>query len=67
MHDEKLEPNGRAAVKFSISHAIERDPSKFIDAATGGWLKVLSNLKSLMETGSTVLRDPYPAENTRAA
>ena len=28
--------------------------------ASGGWPKVISNLKSLLETGSAVLQDPYP-------
>ena len=55
----ELEPSG-LAVKLSITHTIERDPSKLIAAVSGGWPKVLSNLKSLLETGSTVLRDPYP-------
>jgi len=50
----ELEPSG-AAVKLSITHTIGRDPSKFIAAVSGGWPKILSNLKSLLETGSTVL------------
>ncbi len=56
----ELEPSG-TAVKLSITHTIERDPSKLIMAVSGGWPKVLSNLKSLLETGSVVLADPYPA------
>jgi uncharacterized protein YndB with AHSA1/START domain len=55
----ELEPSG-AAVKLSITHTIEREPSQFIDAVSGGWPKVISNLKSLLETGSAVLQDPYP-------
>jgi uncharacterized protein YndB with AHSA1/START domain len=55
----ELEPSG-TAVKLSITHTIECQPSKFIDAVSGGWPKVLSNLKSLLETGSVVLQDPYP-------
>jgi hypothetical protein len=27
---------------------------------SGGWPKVLSNLKSLLETGAVALVDPYP-------
>lgn len=50
----ELEPNG-PAVKLTITHSIERDPSKFIAAVTGGWPKVMSNLKSLLETGSIAL------------
>ena len=49
----ELEPSG-TAVKLSITHTIECAPSKFIEAVSGGWPKVVSNLKSLMETGSIV-------------
>ena len=55
----ELEPSG-AAVKLSITHTIEREPSKLIVAVSGGWPKVISNLKSLLETGSIVLEEPYP-------
>ena len=55
----ELEPNG-TAVKLSITHTIEREPSKFIAAVSGGWPKIISNLKSLLESGSIVLQDPYP-------
>jgi uncharacterized protein YndB with AHSA1/START domain len=55
----ELEPIG-PAVKLSIVHTIERDPSKFIAAVSGGWPKIISNLKSLLETGAAVLKDPYP-------
>ena len=60
----ELEPNG-TAVKLSITHTIERDPSKFIEAVSGGWPKIMSNLKSLLETGSAVLQDPYPKAGPR--
>src|SRR5262249_26861070 len=40
----ELEPIG-ATVKLSITHTIEREPSKFIAAVSGGWPKILSNLK----------------------
>ena len=36
-----------------------------IVAVSGGWATIISNLKSLLETGSTVLRDPYPTGNQR--
>jgi len=54
----ELEPAG-TAVKLSITHTIERDPSKFIAAVSGGWPKIISNLKSLLETGSVVLSDSW--------
>jgi len=58
----EIEPSG-SAVKLSITHTIEREPSKFIEAVTGGWPKIVSNLKSLLETGSAALVDPYPAQS----
>jgi uncharacterized protein YndB with AHSA1/START domain len=58
----ELEPVG-SAVKLSITHTIERDPSQLIVAVSGGWPKIISNLKSLLETGSTALNDPYPARS----
>ena len=61
----ELESNG-TAVKLTITHTIEREPSKFIAAVSGGWPKVISNLKSLLETGSIALRDPYPIEGARS-
>ncbi|HKB79104.1 MAG TPA: SRPBCC family protein [Thermoanaerobaculia bacterium] len=60
----ELEPSG-TAVKLSITHASERDLSKLIESVSGGWPKVLSNLKSLLETGTAVIQDPYP--RTQAA
>jgi uncharacterized protein YndB with AHSA1/START domain len=50
----QLEPEG-AAVKLSITHTIERADSGFIQAVSGGWPKILSNLKSLLETGSIAI------------
>lgn len=32
-----------------------------LTAVSGGWPKVLSNLKSLLETGSVALLEAYPA------
>src|ERR1700692_1024208 len=61
----ELEPSGTAA-KLSITPTIARETSKFIAAGSGGWPKVISNLKSLLETGSTVLQDPYPIESAHS-
>ncbi|MDE2346109.1 MAG: SRPBCC domain-containing protein, partial [Gammaproteobacteria bacterium] len=55
-----------SAVKLTITHSIEREPSRLIEAVSGGWPKVLSNLKSLLETGAVVLADPYPTAGSRA-
>jgi uncharacterized protein YndB with AHSA1/START domain len=56
----EMEPSG-TAIKLSITHTMEREPSRLIEAVSGGWPKVLSNLKSLLETGSVALQDPYPS------
>jgi uncharacterized protein YndB with AHSA1/START domain len=61
----ELEPSG-PAVKLSITHTIEREPSNFIVAVSGAWPKVISNLKSLLETGSAVLQDPCPIESAHS-
>jgi uncharacterized protein YndB with AHSA1/START domain len=50
----ELEEQG-AAVKLTINHSIERADSKFIEAVSGGWPRILSNLKSLLETGQVLL------------
>ena len=56
----ELELSG-PAVKLSITHTIEREPSKLISAVSGGWPMILSNLKSLLETGAIALQDRDPA------
>ena len=55
----EIESSG-SAVKLSITHTIEREPSKLIVAVSGGWPKIISNLKSLLETGAAVLQESYP-------
>jgi uncharacterized protein YndB with AHSA1/START domain len=49
------------AVKLSITHGVEHADSKLVEAVSGGWPKILSNLKSLLEIGSSVMNQPYPA------
>ncbi len=46
------------AVKLTITHEIERPSSKLITAVSGGWPLVLSNLKSLLETGAVAMTQP---------
>lgn len=53
------EPSGKA-VKLAITHIIEREPSKLIEAMSGGCAKIVCNLKSLLETGSIALQDACP-------
>ena len=52
-----LEPQQNGAVKLTITHALEdpRPASQFITAVSGGWPMILSNLKSLMETGEVAM------------
>ena len=52
----ELEPVGEA-VKLTITHSSERADSKMIAAVSGGWPRILSNLKSLLETGEVVLHE----------
>jgi uncharacterized protein YndB with AHSA1/START domain len=49
-----LEPAGEA-IKLTVTHTIERADSKIIEAVSGGWPKILSNLKSLIETGKLAM------------
>ena len=52
----ELEPVA-GAVKLTITHTIDKENAKFIEAVSGGWPKILSNLKSLLETGEIALAD----------
>ena len=44
------------AVKLTITHAMDRAGTKFIEAVSGGWPRILSNLKSLLETGQVAVK-----------
>ena len=48
-----LEPNGEV-VKLTITHSSAKPNSKVIFAVSGGWPKILSNLKSFLETGTPI-------------
>jgi uncharacterized protein YndB with AHSA1/START domain len=50
----EMEPKGNA-VKLTVTHTMDREGSSFIQAVGNGWPQLLSNLKSLLETGSIVL------------
>jgi len=45
-------------VKLTLTHEMERDQSKLIEAVSGGWPVLLASLKSMLETGE-------PLEATR--
>jgi uncharacterized protein YndB with AHSA1/START domain len=49
-----LEKQG-SSVKLTIIHEINKTGSKFLKAVSGGWPLVLSSLKSLLETGESLV------------
>ena len=69
----EVEPAGNAAadqgdaVKLTVTHTMEREGTRFIAAVAGGWPQILSNLKSLLETGAPVMTARAPARTTAAA
>jgi uncharacterized protein YndB with AHSA1/START domain len=48
-----LEPQGDT-VKLTVLHEIDRPESKLIGAVSVGWPKILSSLKSMLETGESL-------------
>jgi len=42
---------GNGSIKLTITHENEVENSQYITAVSGGWPKILSNLKSWLETG----------------
>jgi len=50
----EIEPMGVAA-KLTLTHSMEQPDSEFIAAVSEGWPLVLSNLKSLLETGEVAV------------
>lgn len=50
-----------SAVKLSIIHEIDVVDAKFIGAVSNGWPKIISNLKSLLETGAIAFVPPPKA------
>jgi uncharacterized protein YndB with AHSA1/START domain len=49
----EIEPAGEV-VKLAITHEIDKPDSKLIGAVSVGWPKILSSLKTLLETGSAL-------------
>ncbi len=49
----ELVPAGET-VKLTITHTMDVEGSKFIEAVSNGWPSILSNLKSLLETGAVL-------------
>ena len=52
---------GKDACKLTITHTSEREHSKVIEAVSGGWPQVISNLKSLLETGAITFQERFQA------
>ena len=50
----ELEPVDNS-VRLTITHEIDRPDSNFITAVSGGWPRIVSNLKSLIETGEVAI------------
>jgi uncharacterized protein YndB with AHSA1/START domain len=55
----ELEPYGKV-VKLTLTHRGFSEGSKFLSAVSKGWPAILSNLKSVLETGQP-LEIPYAA------
>ncbi len=49
----ELEPAGDA-VKLTVTHEMDAPESVLIDKVSSGWPKILSSLKSLLETGESL-------------
>lgn len=51
----ELEPSGSGVTKLTVVHdEFERETATYEGLATGGWNWILSNLKSLLETGEPI-------------
>jgi uncharacterized protein YndB with AHSA1/START domain len=56
-----IEPHGKGLVRLTVTHEdLERDP-QMLTSISGGWPQVLSNLKTLLETGRVL---PHSASAT---
>jgi uncharacterized protein YndB with AHSA1/START domain len=52
----ELEPTGEV-VKLTVTHSSPKPDSKLIVAVSGGWPRILSNLKSLLESGKPIMTE----------
>ena len=51
-----IEPNREGVIRLTVTHEdLERDP-QMLAGISGGWPQVLSNLKTLLETGRSLSR-----------
>ncbi len=56
-----IEPDGDIC-RLTITHEIGVENSKLIEAVSGGWPRILSSLKSLLENGT-----PLPSSHPKPA
>ena len=49
-------------MKLTVTHEIELDNSKLIDAVSDGWPKILAGLKTYLETGRELELAHVPGE-----
>jgi uncharacterized protein YndB with AHSA1/START domain len=50
----EIEQQGES-VKLTVIHEMDKPGSKFIEAVSNGWPHILASLKSLLETGESLL------------
>ncbi len=51
----EIEPAGEV-VKLIITHSNDHENSKYVTAVSNGWPRIISNLKSLLETEKVILK-----------
>jgi uncharacterized protein YndB with AHSA1/START domain len=51
----ELEPHGGDSMKLTVIHEMDRPDSKLIEGVSQGWPHLLSSLKSLLETGESLV------------
>lgn len=56
----EIEP-GNGQVKLTITHTVDREGSQLVEAVSGGWPQVISNLKSLLEIGRSAVGERFEA------
>ena len=54
-------------VELKVTHEMDRDNAKTIAAVSGGWPKILSSLKSMLETGTPIAQKPGSPNADRAS
>jgi uncharacterized protein YndB with AHSA1/START domain len=58
----ELEPVGES-IKLTLIHEMDRPQSKLIDAVSNGWPHILASLKSLLETGQSLVETRHWPED----